>query len=233
MIQFATNIVAQSINLQDLDNNDVNDGTIRVQGSIDDNLLELGLKVTNTSANDISIKVKKEEVSVIEGSENYFCWKECYAPDVFVSPDFLLVEAGVTKDRSFKGDYKPNQNSGETKIRYTFFDMNNETDKATVLVVFEIPTTTKITPVSNNTSSFSKSFPVPANNFVTIEYNLNQTNNITLQIFNLKGSKIEERTIEQSSGELIINSDSYKSGSYIYQFTKEGKILDSGKFIFQ
>lgn len=226
------NMIAQNLILYDLDGNVISNETVYYEGNTNDNLIEMGLKVTNNGQTAINVKVKKEEVSITDGTENYFCWKECYAPNIFVSPDFLTIESGATNDRSFKGDYKPNQKDGESSIRYTFFNMDDEQDMVTVLVVYNVSSPTSVSQLGNK-SQVSKPYPVPANEFVTIEYKLDRTDGVKLEIFNLQGLKTEERLIKQAKGEFILFSDKYKSGIYLYQFTQNGKVIDSGKFIFQ
>jgi len=233
LIAFLPNSIAQNLVLYDFDDKVISNDTIYKAGNTNDNLLEIGFKITNSGTSAINVKVKKEEISIIDGTENYFCWKECYAPDIFVSPDFLTIEAGATNDRSFKGDYKPYQNNGESEIRYTFFNVDDEQDTATVLVVYQVSTPTAINLAENNKKLISKAFPVPARDFVRIKYNIDEANNVKLEIFNLQGSKIEEKEIIKLKGEYILFSYNYKQGIYLYQFTQNGQIIESGKVVFQ
>ncbi|OQX97555.1 MAG: hypothetical protein B6I20_12390 [Bacteroidetes bacterium 4572_117] len=231
---FCTTLVfGQNIVLKDLADENVSNDTIFHLGNTNDNLLELGLKVINSGTAAIDIKVKKEEIVIVDGTENYFCWKECYTPEVFTSPDFITIEAGATNDRSFKGDYKPNQNNGESKIRYTFFNVADEQDTATVLVVYKVSPPTAINFTENNKNYISKPYPIPANNYVIINYDLQKTTGIKLVIFNLQGIKVDEKHTMQAKGKFVLLSDNYKQGIYLYQFTQNGKLVDSGKIIFQ
>ncbi len=233
LIAFFPKMFAQNLNLYDFDDKVVSNDTVYFEGNTNDNLLEIGFKITNSGTSAINVKVKKEEISIIDGTENYFCWKECYTPDIFVSPDFLTIEAGATNDRSFKGDYKPNQNNGESEILYTFFNVDDTQDTVSVLVIYDITTPTAITSVKNNSIFISKPYPVPAKEFVSIKFNLDKADGVKLEIFSLQGSKIEEKLIEQRKGEFVLFSGNYDPGIYIYQFSKSGRIIDKGKFIFQ
>ncbi len=233
LLYICQGINAQNLDIYDFDDKKVSTDTVYHEGNTNDNLVEMGLKITNKGSSAINVKVKKEEISIIEGSENYFCWKECYTPDVFVSPDFMTIDAGATNDRSFKGDYKPNQNNGASKIRYTFFNVDDEADTVTVLVVFDITTPTAINKLENNISSVSQAYPVPAIEFVTIKYNLEKATDVKLEIYNLQAKKIDIKPIKNEKGELILSSEQYKPGIYFYQFTQNGQVLDFGKIIFQ
>jgi len=229
-ILFGSNLIAQNITIKDVDNNDITGGSITVQGVPSDNLLELPLKITNNSGSAIDVKVKKEEISIVTGSENYFCWGSCYTPDVTVSVDFITIDAGATDSHGFTGDYKPKGNEGETSIRYTFFDMNNTSDEAVVTVKYNASNSTKITTVKNE-GYISKVFPVPATNFANIQYNFTNATSIKLKIYNLQGIKIEEIIINKKNGKYELKN--YKQGIYLYKFLQKGKVLNSGKFIFQ
>jgi len=227
---FFSGVFAQSLDLYDYEDRLVSNDTLYYQGGTNDNLLEMGLKVTNKGPAAINVKVKKEEISIVEDTENYFCWKDCYLPSVFVSPTYLTIEPGETNDSNFKGDYKSHQNSGESKIRYTFFNVEDAEDTATVLVVFSVSTLTKIHHVDN---SFSNPYPVPAKEFVKIKYNLDKVNNARLEIYNLQGMKTEEKLVKQRNGEFVLFSENYKPGIYLYFLTQNGQFIDSGKFVFQ
>lgn len=227
------NVKAQNIALSDFNDNDVTGGELTVQGSPSDDVLEIGLKVINTSSSTIDIKVKKEEVVVISGSENYFCWGNCYTPDVFVSTDFIPIDAGATNTNSFKGDYRPYKNEGQTSIRYTFFNKADEEDKVSVLVKFNASSSTNVSLIKNSKNYVSKAFPVPAKDFVTIKYNFKNVSNVKLEIYNLQGVKFNESNINRSNGEYKLYSKSYQKGVYLYQFTEKGKLIDSGKIVFQ
>jgi len=225
------NLIAQNLTIKDLDDNDVGGGNIVVNGVPTDILLELGLKITNNSATSMDIKVKKEEVSVITGSINYFCWGSCYTPDVFVSPNFITIDAGATEGHGFKGDYKSNGIEGETSIRYTFFDMNNTSDEVSVLVKYNIQTATNVGEINNSENYISKVYPIPAKDFVNIQYNFIKVSNIELKIYNLQGVKIEEAIINQKKGTYKLKN--YKQGVYFYKFLQKGRVLNSGRIIFQ
>jgi hypothetical protein len=226
------NIIGQNLSLKDLNDEVVSNDTVYVNGDTNDNLIETGIKITNSSSSSINVKVKKEEISVIEGTENYFCWKECYAPDVFVSPELMTIEAGATNDRSFKADYKPKQKNGVSKILYTFFNTDDTNDLVTVLIVFNVSTATNTLNVDWNKNN-SKPFPVPAKDYTTIKYELANTNDVKFNVFNLQGKKIEERLINQNKGEITLYANRYKQGIYFYKFIKQGQIIDSGKIVFQ
>ena len=86
--------------------------------------------VRNNSETDLQVNLKKEAISEVEGSENYFCWGECYLPTVETSPASVNIAAGdITTIEQFAGHYIPNDLSGTTEIKYTFFVVDDETSQ--------------------------------------------------------------------------------------------------------
>lgn len=94
--------------------------------------------VTNQTNQGLSVKVKKAEIQVVPGSENTFCWGQCYIPTVYVSPDPVVIPAQTTDDHSFWGEYKPMGNLGTSILRYTFFVSDNPSDSVSVYVKYTV-----------------------------------------------------------------------------------------------
>jgi hypothetical protein len=101
-----------------------------------DALIELSLTVKNVSATSKNIKVERTTIFEVTGSENNFCWGlSCYPPFVSISPDYTTIPAGQS-EFSFKGDYNPKENVGNTQIKYCFFVDGNMADSTCILVDF-------------------------------------------------------------------------------------------------
>jgi len=130
-------IFSQSLVLTDTLGNKISNASIVLQNTDADNLLVAHINVTNASGNDISVKVKKYQLDVIEGSSDVFCWFECYGPMVFVSPDPISITPGETITQ-FTGDYNYSGHLGTSKIGYTFFNEVDEADSVMVIVYFSV-----------------------------------------------------------------------------------------------
>lgn len=99
-------------------------------------LIEATALVKNTGSSAKSVKVKRYELEVVAGSVNQICWGvQCYPPNVSVTPDAQLINAGSI-DSTFKADYRPEGNPGISKYMYVFFDENNPNDSIAVTMVF-------------------------------------------------------------------------------------------------
>jgi len=78
------------------------------------------LAVENISDNNINVKVKKTEISVVPGTENSFCWVMCYDASVLVSTKYITIPAHSMNSTDFYGEYYPKGHLGTSIIRYTF-----------------------------------------------------------------------------------------------------------------
>jgi hypothetical protein len=127
---------AQSFKLTTHDGELTHDTTLRVFSTPDVSVVEKHVYITNITASTIKMLVKKEELEILDGTMNTFCFNQlCFPPTIFTAPFPLTIEAGATTDDlGFYGDYYPNGNSGNTLIRYTFFVEENPNDSLSVII---------------------------------------------------------------------------------------------------
>ena len=112
-----------------------------MSGTITDNLLELHIKVKNLTDKEIEVKVRKTEISLVDGSVNTFCWGgSCFMPIVYTSPLSTKIGANTTDFTSFAGDYYPEGVNGTSIISYTFFNVQDEEDSVIVTAFYQVGT---------------------------------------------------------------------------------------------
>lgn len=114
-----------------------NDTTIIRQGLPSAGEIDSYIFVTNHSSSPMQVKVKKVELSLVGGTMNYFCWGLCYSNTIYISPNPVLIPAGVTDNSDFSGHYEPISTVGASTLRYVFFDENNTSDTACVNVLYD------------------------------------------------------------------------------------------------
>ena len=49
------------------------------------------MQIRNLTSGDLNVLVEKEVVESLEGTTDLFCWGQCFGPNVFVSPNPVLV----------------------------------------------------------------------------------------------------------------------------------------------
>ncbi|PKP02384.1 MAG: hypothetical protein CVU11_12055 [Bacteroidetes bacterium HGW-Bacteroidetes-6] len=192
--------------------------------------IEAHLSVTNNSVSNLDVKLKKAEVSVVSGTENSFCWGQCYIPSVFVSPDPLTIDAGTTNTGGFLGEYKPKGILGVSTIRYTFYDSNNVNDSVAVYVVYgATPASIAIKPV---TIEFSNAFPNPATSVVSFNYDLQSVQGYgELVITDLLGGEMLVSPLSNDKGKLSVDVSGFTGGVYFYSLRVDGKSQFTRKLI--
>lgn len=188
------------------------------------------LDVQNNGSENLSVLVKKVENYVVEGSENTFCWAYlCYAPFVYISPNAVVIDAGVIHEDDFSGHYNPWGSAGEASISYVFYDENNINDSVMVNVIY----TTLETGVGDNYSSYSlsKAYPNPATNVVKFDYNIPGNQVASVKVYSLIGSLVGEAQMTSSQGTLSFDIGLLEEGFYFYSLFAGNEKMESGKFV--
>lgn len=173
--------------------------------------------VTNISDASISVKCSRSVISEIPGSSNYFCWGVCYGETTNVS---LLAQTILASDtnHTFYAHYKPLGNSGETLIKYCFFNTANPADQACQTVSFCYESSC---PMSVDEEAVSKLELVGSNPLKGLSF-MNYTlptgeKEGQLVITNLQGKLVKQVTVKGNSGSILLNAQDYAAG--VYQFT--------------
>lgn len=213
---------------------DVTNKEVSVEGNASVDEMNVYLKINNTSNEQVQVKVRKIEISVIPGSQNSFCFGVCYAPTVFESIiPYTISAGGSTKDSVFSVIYCPCGNAGQSVIKYEVFDIyNTENNKISVTVNF----------TGSSPSGIDKSFtaketfiiyPNPCNlDQVTIRFNesgLVHFNKIILT--NITGIVLYTSSNTYHSGNFLVDVRDYPNGIYFLSLISESGAMRTEKII--
>ncbi len=186
--------------------------------------------VKNTSSSDIAVRAKKVELDTVPGSENYFCWTQCYMPSIYIG-DTLIIKAGATNKNSFSGDYDAMGNAGKTRIRYVFYDDANPSDSVSFVVEYYAGSGVGYQ-IDKRISAEAKVYPNPARNGFTLSYSLSQnSDNAVFELRNILGSKIRSIKLSGVSGQKRIDVSDLQNGVYFYTVRIDGNAVVSRKLI--
>ncbi len=200
-----------------------------VEGTVEDNLLQEEFDVRNNSDVTVFVKVKRIEVSIIEGSLNYFCWYQCYTPATSVSPTSVAIAPGESISL-FYADYQPMGNAGSSFIDYCFFDENNPSDETCVSIEYRVSGPSSIKDADLLTVGNPQ--PNPAVDITQIPYVLKESNKgAALVIYNILGSEIKRQPISGTSGNITLDVSDLQAGVYIYSFYNDNRILASSRLV--
>lgn len=238
-------ISAQSLYFKDAGGSDVTGTTIYVNGSPSASSVVVYLEVGNSSVSNLNVKVTRYEMTCVAGSENYFCWSQCYGnlpacdseysqfPDM-VDPqwgDFLPINAGSSwpADGNFFGAYYvPLGYTGSTLYRYVAFDGSNPNDSAYVDIQFDI--TVGVEKIKNN-ANISSIFPNPATDEASILYEFTSEADATLEVYNMIGELVEKIPMVGREGITVVNTANLDAGIYFYSVTVQSELIHSEKLI--
>ena len=73
-----------------------NGQTYDVWAAISDSVVDFELDAKNTGTTSKDYLMKRQEISLVTGTENYFCWDQCYAPFVGQSPTIVTIASNGT-----------------------------------------------------------------------------------------------------------------------------------------
>lgn len=129
---------SQSFTLSDDNGPLAHDTIIDVYAPASLEFIKKHIYITNITANELKVLVKKQELEILDQTMNTFCFNGlCFAPHVFVAPYTLTLTAGQTSgENDFYADYYPFGQQGSTLVRYTIFVENNVNDSLSVRIRF-------------------------------------------------------------------------------------------------
>lgn len=215
-VLFAATVSAQSFNLID--------APASVSGAADD-LISANFGVRNNTAFPIRVMVRRIVVDTVPGTLNYFCWVQCYPPDVDESPSPLEIP-GNSSSYAFIGDYDPSGNAGTSTIRYKFYIEGNEDDSMSVTIDYVASPLNVITLQPNQFNMF----PNPTNTGrVTVKGDVLNTA-ASLRVLDVTGKIVWEQNISKFN-EGSVDLSTLHNGLYILQARDANKVLAQQKLI--
>jgi len=228
---FVLGAFAQSLTLSNAYGNVKNGDTIVMASTDSHAIFAIGITVNNTSKSNMAVWVKKTELSIISGTENYFCWAQCYLPTTFFSPDSIVIKKGDSSV-AFSGDYDAQGNAGASYIMYTFFDKYNPTDSVAFVVKYIAGSGVGINEVAPK-AEVSNLYPNPAKNYVSINYDLKGATQARLEIRNILGSVVKVVEINETKGTIRVDVSDLTNGVYFYSFIVNDEVLMAKKLVIQ
>ncbi|OFY19071.1 MAG: hypothetical protein A2W98_08585 [Bacteroidetes bacterium GWF2_33_38] len=224
-------VLAQSFTITDTLGNDVTNSTISVEALDNASIVDYDFHITNISASDKTIKVKKTEVSIVSGTVNTFCWVNCYLPSTYTSTESFLIPSGYTTqgDENLICDYLPYGHTGVSTITYTIYDLNNYLDKVTVTVNYDIVSSNQL--IGQSKTYFSKPFPNPSNDFININYALSHSTNNKIVINDILGNTLKTESLNFSSGLFQYDVQPLPKGIYFCSLVENEKVKQTYRFV--
>lgn len=186
--------------------------------------------VTNITSGAVPIKARREIISEIAGSQNYFCWGVCYDVNTNVSVLSQTIQAQDT-NFTFYAHYKPLGNIGQTDINYCFFNTSNTTDAACHTVHYCFECTVDVAELKPQLLSLDLQGANPIHGLTMMNYQLpTGQNQGKLVIFDLAGNLVKSAVVKGNAGSVILASEDFVAGIYLIQ-VQSGKEVSSIKIV--
>lgn len=196
--------------------------------SVDENFgyMKVEIGVRNESDKDITVNVMKKPISILDNSNNLFCWgANCYSSSVLTSQNAVTIPAKAI-NYTFYAEYMPAFSLGKSIIEYSFFDVRNNLNKSSVIVHFVEKDDTRINDLKDE--EYVHLYPSNINRSISISTNLNKASK--LFIYNLQGQRIMNYSL--AAGNIKINLPlQLEKGIYFFVIERSNSIVFQEKFI--
>ena len=201
-------------------------------GSVETNLMQAEGTVENTNGSvPIAIRAERITIDTVPGTQNYFCWEQCYEPPTSISPTTITLDPGQRMDQ-FYADYKPNGIAGVSTLQYCFYDDTNQADSVCVIVRFTASPLGVQDVFMGNQSGISESFPNPAKTFASVNYALSAGwTNAEVAVYSMLGAKVKNVKLTEDQGTLKLDVATLPSGMYFYTLSVDGKGVSTKKML--
>ncbi|MBS4061829.1 MAG: T9SS type A sorting domain-containing protein [Bacteroidetes bacterium] len=188
-------------------------------------------RIKNNTDREVSVKVERITLDTVPGSMNQFCWVQCFAPWISVSPLAYKIPAyDTTADEVFSGHYLPQNKMGTSILKYVFYLENNPDDKVSFVVRYVV-SPASIEDIASKIK-FGNAYPNPANNKVSFNYDFPiGVTTASLKIYNLLGQAVAEQSISESTGRLEMPVNNLNEGVYLYSLTINNSVIVTKKLI--
>lgn len=188
--------------------------------------------LNNNTNSGINIEVIRDEITLIEGSVNYFCWDTCYESSVDTSLSMKYIPAGGSSIiGDFAAHYEINETIGISIIAYKFYNKSNPDEHILVFVEFDTYPTGVDDNLINNIW-ISEVYPNPASMFVNIDYDIpNDVEEASIKIVNMFGIVVKEQGLELGSNHKRMNISELSGGIYFYLLSVNGEMVTTKKLI--
>ncbi|NQU34868.1 MAG: T9SS type A sorting domain-containing protein [Bacteroidetes bacterium] len=191
--------------------------------------------IHNSSNNGANVKVIRNEILMLEGTSSLYRWGGDYYDDTTnLSLNYIYIPAGgSSSDSAFATLFNISDSIGISSIEYTFFNVEIPDENVKIIVNYD----SYVSPASIDEEILrnifvSDIYPNPSSSFVDIDYDIpGEVKHASVKIFNIIGSVIKEKQIDQGVGKLRINVSDLSGGIYFYSMFLNDELYRTDKLI--
>lgn len=191
--------------------------TVTVYGDPDASGIDFTAIFNNNTDNNANIKVRRDQLSMVEGTTSYFKWSQPYAPTVDLSLAFIVNAGESTPENFFQAYYQPNGSIGISLIEFNFFNINVENEYVKIVVKFNTTSAEDIDENIIRNMTISDIYPNPAKDFITIDYDMPlEVETSSIRVINVLGSVVKEQELNTRDNKLKLDVSDLNDGIYFY-----------------
>ena len=235
-IALAVPATAQTITVRDGNETILNDSTIIVPATGNEVELKYTFTTLFTGMGTEPVRLRRWEEDVPAGTENYFCWSQCYnarmAGDSAQWTDSYPVNMEPRcRYRKLAAYHRPNGQTGAAVYRYKLWSPANPSDSATFTIIFDVPLGI-FGPAAPKPTGEVSIAPNPANEWVRFNYKGNANgSNRELLVFDLLGNQVAREPLAATSGNIVLNTQEYAPGIYVMSLRETGQLIATKKLV--
>lgn len=186
------------------------------------------MQIRNLSGGDMNVVVEREEISIADGSMNYFCWGLCFSPEVSVSRPPVPVAAGeVSVIGALAFHYTPAESLGSSSIRYYAYDPNVEDSRVSIIIVFNSSEDVSERVIAD----MGCAYPNPASSAVHFNYEVSAGVHASVSVYNLLGQEVLKQDLNALQGQAVLSVADLTEGIYFCNLKVDGRTVKTEKFI--
>lgn len=205
-----------------------NNSTLVMNGTPDVAELVTHLWVKNNGGHTVNVKAKKVELSLLANTNVTFCWAgNCFPPNVYESIGTTSIDAGAVATE-FSGHYSPSLQKGQTKVQWTFWDVDDLANTVSVNVDYN---TYPVGKEEITNAKLTAAYPNPASSNVSINYSLPAGNEGRIVVRNILGVEVRTESVQGGSGKFTFSVTELNDGIYFYSLVLNGQSTSTGKLV--
>ena len=213
------------------DHSDITNGTYTIYGDAARYVITEEFLSIMTGVDSVLYGATRREIDTVTGMEDYYCWKECYAPKpagtqpVWIATDSLMLHQNDTV-HNFSVYLNPKGYLGSPKYRYIFTPKGFPSDTTFVDITFDILTIG----LDVHNQLDIQVYPNPASDVLVISLNDVEAQGTWARILSTSGQVAS--TYRLNSTNRLDVSD-LQRGLYIVEVIRNGATLGRKKLMLE
>ncbi len=192
------------------------------------------LLVHNSDSVSHTYKCRRTIFTVASDDSTQFCWGGlCYNWNTNLSSVSLAIAPGDTVDFAafgFHAIFRSKLSTITRYVHYQFYDISTTSDSTGVTLKYN--STVGVDELDKIGGSISNAYPNPANEVVSMKYDINEySQKGKIVFYDMVGKSVKEIALNDKKGTAKINVDDLNSGVYFYSFVVDGKAISTKKLV--